>query len=146
MEETFNELKSICTDALSSRPPDLAEFRNNLITILDHNSEKIDKFYAHEEKWAKDKTSEEKFDIIFKNIQSANREEMYQLAGHFHCWFEDHSRFKDREEVKIFGSTPYDANMFISFIKILDYGQLRRCLEEAIADEFSEDTIISLMS
>lgn len=141
-EEIFNELKSIATDARSSRPPDLTEHWKNLMNIVNHNSDKKDKFFAHEKKWLHDKIL-----VICQNIEKYEDQDMMrQLAILVVSWFEAHSCFKPNEEFMALGCNSYDVGRFTDFLKTLDYGSLIRCLEEAIADEFSEDVLISLMT
>ena len=152
-DDTIRELRSICTDALSSRPPDFTETRNNIMTLLLSNVT-VEKsgFFEREVQWCDGKTDAERVIIICDTLarcQDSETEEDYrvvhELAQHCYDWFDGHSSFVKNAEFHLFANSAYSLENFVSFLRTLTYRQLSRWLEEAITDECDQELILSLM-
>lgn len=147
----FAELKSIANDAITANQTFAAgipTMLNSLTDILMRNSDKVDVFYEHEKNWSK-KSNDSKVQIIMTNIMTLDIDDRLLLAEHFYIWFkwifEEPVRCTNVAIYNTFSQNYTNTDSFLKFVEILDYNQLRRCLEECVADEYPLDLIIKLM-
>lgn len=151
-DDRIRELRSICTDALSSRPPDFTETRNNVIALFNNDTVEKSGFFEREVQWCDGKTDQECVTIICDSLAKYQDVEtdkdynvVHELAQHCYDWFEGHSTFVKNDEFNTFANSAYSLENFVSFLRTLTYGQVSRWLEEAITDDCDQQLILSLM-